>query len=100
MQNLPTKQQNQFLENLSQPQIKVAQELEQLNEIYAPFKLSDDDLARWAKRILDIEPLITPEIAGQIVLKFIKGKYRWDKNLGVTNIFIGYNKHRTNDMVY
>lgn len=99
MENLPTKQ-PQSLENLSEPQIKLAQELEQLNEIYAPFKLSDDDLARWAKRISEIEPTITAKIAGEIVLKFIKGKYRWDKNLGVTNIFLAYIRHRTNDQVY
>lgn len=90
----------QSLERLTETQVLIAQELEQVNEIYAPFNLSDDDLTRWTKRISQIEPDITPEIMGAIVLKFISGKYRWDKNLGVTNIFFAYSKHKNGDQVY
>lgn len=93
--NLP-----QFLGKMQPLEIKVAQELEQLNEIYAPFKLSDEDLARWAVRITTVKPDVTPEQVGAVVLNFIIGKYQWNKNFGVANMFHGLIKLANRGMVY
>lgn len=81
---------SQSLENkidLTEKQIELAFELEQLNEIYAPFKLSDDDIIRWVKRINDVKPELTPIELNEIVLNFITGKFVFNKNLGIANIF-------------
>jgi hypothetical protein len=102
MENLPI-QQNQSLENkvnLTKKQIDLALELEQLNEIYAPFKLSDSDIARWVKRINEVKPEMKPNELNEIVLNFITGKFKFNKNLGITNIFNGYSLYKQNGMVY
>ena len=91
---------NQSLENLNNNHIQLAYELEQLNEIYAPFRLSDEDIARWVIRINNLKPEITPEIMNEIVLNFISGKFKYDKNIGIANIFNAYSKIKTNGMVW
>ena len=81
---------NQFSENnltLTNEQLNLAFELEQLNEVFAPFKLSDVDIARWVKRISEVKPDMTPEKLNVIVLNFITGKFIYNKNLGIANIF-------------
>jgi hypothetical protein len=93
---------NQSLENkikLTKEQIGLAFELEQLNELYAPFKLLDADIARWAKRINEMQPSITPEILNEIVLNFITGKYTFSKHIGIANIFRGYSLYKQKGFV-
>lgn len=101
MESLP--QHSQYSENqlsINEGQMKLAYELEQLNEIYAPFKLSDDDILRWVKRISELKPDLTPEILNEIVLNFITGKFKFNKNHGIANIFNGYALYKANGMVY
>jgi len=95
----PTKQ-DQSIKKLTDSQIELAFELEQLNEIYAPFKLSDSDIERWVKRISEVSPELTPKDLAAIVYGFITGKYIFNKNIGIANIFIGYAKHKLKGMVY
>ena len=78
----------------------LAQELEQLNEIYAPWKLTDNDLERWSIRLDAENAAITPEIVNAIVKKFILAELKYDKNLGIANIFVAYKKLYTRQMVY
>jgi len=84
---------------LTENQINLAYEIEQLNEIYAPFKLSDDDITRWVKRISELKPEITPEILNNIVINFITGNYKFNKNYGIANIFNGYSLYKSNGLV-
>lgn len=98
-----TVQNNQLSENkieLTAKQIQLACEIEQLNEIYAPFNLSDDDIVRWVKRISELEPEISLEDLNKVIINFISGNYLFNKNLGIANIFLGYKKLKQQGMVY
>ena len=79
-------------QNSEKQELKIAQELEQLNLIYAPFQLSDDDLLRWSKHIVKNMKKEEIEKIEQVVSKFTTGKFLYDKNLGVANIFLGVKK--------